>query len=192
MYPKYTPVLFRTISSIAVFPTAFYFKQEQSKGHPTIYSYNSQRHLKTRLVSSRNKQTANMVVSRTHAILLFILSSLPHFLICNPASFRPVFIVPNIRFFFGPPQPSTSKFPPVIELIVQRIQAQFSNYVYEDFSRPQTWDKPVYTLSPEEQATETATVSQNAGPTPQAVVEESEKYVFGWWMTVVGGFCTGR
>lgn len=74
---------------------------------------------------------------------------------------RPVVIVPNIKLFFGPPAPSTSKFPPVIELLVQRIQAQFSSYVYEDLSRPATWDKPVYTLSSEEAATATATVSQN-------------------------------
>lgn len=41
----------------------------------------------------------------------------------------------DLKIFFGPPTPSTSKFPPLIELIVQRVQAQFSTYVYEDLSR---------------------------------------------------------
>lgn len=35
-----------------------------------------------------------------------------------------------------------SKFPPVIEHFVQLIQKYFSNYVYEDLSRPPTWDSP--------------------------------------------------
>ncbi|KAF5299373.1 hypothetical protein FQR65_LT09414 [Abscondita terminalis] len=51
-----------------------------------------------------------------------------------------------IRFSFGN-QPTVSKFPPVLEFILQKIQTQFSNYVYEDLSRPATWDKPVYTVN---------------------------------------------
>lgn len=68
---------------------------------------------------------------------------------------QPIVIVPQVKIFFGPPSPSTSKFPPIIELLVQRLQTQFSTYVYEDLSRPPTYEKPVYTLSPEEEATAT-------------------------------------
>ncbi|KAL1491269.1 hypothetical protein ABEB36_011889 [Hypothenemus hampei] len=49
------------------------------------------------------------------------------------------------------PIPSVNKFPPVVEFLVQRIQASQSNYVYEDLSRPPTYDRPQYTLSPNEQ-----------------------------------------
>ncbi|KAK5646988.1 hypothetical protein RI129_005452 [Pyrocoelia pectoralis] len=49
-----------------------------------------------------------------------------------------------IRLGFNP-QPSVSKFPLILEFIVQQIQAHFSNYVFEDLSRPPTWDKPAYT-----------------------------------------------
>lgn len=52
---------------------------------------------------------------------------------------------------FGQPQVTVSKFPPFIEFFVQRIQAHFSTYAHEDLSRPPTWDKPVYTLSPQDQ-----------------------------------------
>jgi hypothetical protein len=48
---------------------------------------------------------------------------------------------------------TVSKFPPIIEYFVQRIQSQNSNYIHEDLSRPPTWEKPVYTLSPSEQLT---------------------------------------
>lgn len=82
--------------------------------------------------------------------LLFVLVS------CEKTiKFQPIIIVPDVKIFFGPPSPSTSKFPPIIELLVQRLQSQFSTYVYEDLSRPATYEKPVYTLSPEEQATAT-------------------------------------
>lgn len=176
VYPSDTPVFFQTISPIKSSSSRSTLNKNKSRRYTVITTTD---YLKTRLVPSQNKQTSNMLVSRPHAILLFAISSaLPDFLFCTPTSFRPIFIVPNIRLFFGPPQPSTSKFPPIIELIVQRIQAQFSTYVYEDLSRPQTWDKPVYTLSPEEQATETATVSQNVRPTTQATVEEPERFVF--------------
>lgn len=63
---------------------------------------------------------------------------------------RPLVVNNTIKFLFGP-QVTVSKFPPIIELIVQRIQTYYSNYVYEDLSRPPTWDKPVYTLSPSDQ-----------------------------------------
>lgn len=43
---------------------------------------------------------------------------------------------------------TVSKFPPVIEFLAQKVQSQFSNFVYEDLSRPPAWDTPVYTLAP--------------------------------------------
>lgn len=52
---------------------------------------------------------------------------------------------------FGQPQVSVSKFPPIVEFLVHRIQSHFSTYVHEDLSRPPAWDKPVYTLSPVDQ-----------------------------------------
>lgn len=58
---------------------------------------------------------------------------------------------PIIDKLFNRPQESVSQFPPIIEFFVQKIQAQYSNYVHEDLSRPQTWNKPVYTLSPADQ-----------------------------------------
>lgn len=78
----------------------------------------------------------------------------------NTIRIQPIVIVPHLKIFFGPPSPSTSKFPPIIELLVQRLQAQFSTYVYEDLSRPPTYEKPVYTLSPEEQATATEPLAE--------------------------------
>lgn len=83
--------------------------------------------------------------------------------------------MPNLKLFFGN-QPSTSKFPPIIEFFVQRIQTQFSNYVYEDLSRPPTYDKPVYTLSPAEAATATDPLptSSYKTPTSEATVSTTE------------------
>ncbi|XP_066141640.1 uncharacterized protein [Euwallacea fornicatus] len=49
------------------------------------------------------------------------------------------------------PVQTVSKFPPVVEHFVQKIQASQSNYIYEDLSRPPTYDKPVYTLSPQDE-----------------------------------------
>lgn len=66
-----------------------------------------------------------------------------------------------INKIFNRPQESISKFPPIIEFFVQKIQSQFSNYVYEDLSRPPTWEKPVYTLSPEDQAAFFSTSTTN-------------------------------
>lgn len=66
---------------------------------------------------------------------------------------RPSVIMQAIRLFWGPNNGTVNKFPPIIEYFVQRIQTQNSNYIYEDLSRPPTWEKPVYTLSPSEQLT---------------------------------------
>lgn len=86
---------------------------------------------------------------------------------------QPIVIVPQVKIFFGPPTPSTSKFPPIIELLVQRLQTQFSSYVYEDLSRPPTYEKPVYTLSPEEQATATEPLLLATEPTSRPDDEET-------------------
>lgn len=56
------------------------------------------------------------------------------------------------KLFNRPAEESVSQFPPVVEFLVQKIQSQYSNYVYEDLSRPSAWNKPVYTLSPQDQA----------------------------------------
>lgn len=89
-----------------------------------------------------------------------ILSAIVFIIVCgshdnSTIKLQPIVIVPQVRIFFGPPSPTTSKFPPIIELLVQRLQTQFSTYVYEDLSRPPTYEKPVYTLTPEEEATAT-------------------------------------
>ncbi|XP_050307357.1 uncharacterized protein LOC126744064 isoform X1 [Anthonomus grandis grandis] len=59
-------------------------------------------------------------------------------------------IIQNFTQLF-PPKESIQKFPPVVEYFVQKIQASQSNYIYEDLSRPQTHDKPIYTLSPKDE-----------------------------------------
>lgn len=72
-----------------------------------------------------------------------------------------------IRLFWG--NGTVDKFPPIIEYFVQRIQSMNSNYVYEDLSRPPTWEKPVYTLSPSDQHL----TAVNPGPesTTQAIIK---------------------
>lgn len=72
------------------------------------------------------------------------------------------------KLFNQPTEDSVSKFPPVIEFFVQKIQSQYSNYVYEDLSRPAAWNKPVYTLSPEDQAF----FSLSPSTTPNATFNE--------------------
>ncbi|XP_031345469.1 uncharacterized protein LOC116172397 [Photinus pyralis] len=66
-----------------------------------------------------------------------------------------------IRLGFLNPQPSVSKFPPVLEFVVQQIQSYFSNYVYEDLSRPATWDTQVYTTEVPPDEVPIEAVSQN-------------------------------
>lgn len=39
---------------------------------------------------------------------------------------------------------TVSRFPPVLEFLLQMVQRYFSNYVYEDLSRPPAWDSPNY------------------------------------------------
>ncbi|KAJ3653359.1 hypothetical protein Zmor_012614 [Zophobas morio] len=64
---------------------------------------------------------------------------------------RPGFVLTVTKLFWSNSNNGTvSKFPPIIEFFVQRIQSLNSNYVYEDLSRPPTWEKPVYTLAPED------------------------------------------
>lgn len=45
---------------------------------------------------------------------------------------------------------TVSKFPPIVEFLAQKVQSQFSNFVYEDLSRPPAWDRPIYTLAPDD------------------------------------------
>lgn len=74
------------------------------------------------------------------------------------------------------PTVTVSKFPPIIEFIAQRIQTQFSSYVYEDLSRPQTYDKPVYTLSPADlEKYSTTTTTTTEVPTTTALIENEEE-----------------
>ncbi|XP_044750255.1 uncharacterized protein LOC123310703 isoform X1 [Coccinella septempunctata] len=61
-------------------------------------------------------------------------------------------LVGPVKFFVNNSDTtSVSKLPPILEYFLQRVQAANSNYVHEDLSRPQTWEKPVYTLSPAEE-----------------------------------------
>lgn len=86
---------------------------------------------------------------------------------------QPFLVNNTIKFFFRP-QVTVSKFPPVIELIVQRLQTYYSNYVYEDLSRPPTWDKPVYVLTP---ADHQQIASIPANPVPIQIPPTTENSV---------------
>lgn len=78
------------------------------------------------------------------------------------------------KLFNRPAQESVSKFPPVVEFIVQKIQSQYSNYVHEDLSRPPTWNKPVYTLSPQDQLFFSAA---STTPNTSTVREDDFEYI---------------
>lgn len=54
-------------------------------------------------------------------------------------------ILHNVRLFFDRNNTTISKFPPILEYVLQRIQTMNSNYVYEDLSRPPTYDSPDFT-----------------------------------------------
>ncbi|XP_045470692.1 uncharacterized protein LOC123677979 isoform X1 [Harmonia axyridis] len=82
-------------------------------------------------------------------------------------------VVGPVKLFGNTDTTSVSKLPPILEYFLQRIQAANSNYVHEDLSRPQTWDKPVYTLSPAEQEMFYGTPSTTT-PVQEALVEEDE------------------
>lgn len=116
-------------------------------------------------------RSANTMQKFVPLLLLFALTSCE-----NTIKLQPIVVVPQVKIFFGPLSPSTSKFPPIIELLVQRLQTQFSTYVYEDLSRPPTYEKPVYTLSPEEEATATEPLVAAESSTPKfnAVDNETE------------------
>lgn len=60
------------------------------------------------------------------------------------------------KLFFNNNQSNTSisKFPAVIEYIVQRIQTLNANYVHEDLSRPPTYDSVDFTKPTEKTTTE--------------------------------------
>ncbi|CAH0558232.1 unnamed protein product [Brassicogethes aeneus] len=98
----------------------------------------------------------------------------------NLVQFGPIKLKNNSTFWaLFQPQPEVSKFPPIIEYFAQKIQAQFSNYVHEDLSRPPTWDKPTYTLSAADQLffypPETTTMKLST--TTANNVEKDEEYV---------------
>lgn len=71
---------------------------------------------------------------------------------------------------------TVSKFPPVVEFLVQKIQASQSNYVYEDLSRPPTYDKPVFTLSPEDQVAFGLATSTKPPSTPKPISNDDFDY----------------
>lgn len=79
---------------------------------------------------------------------------------------------PLIDKLFNRPQESVSQFPPIVEFLVQKIQSQYSNYVHEDLSRPPTWDKPVFTLSPEDQ------VIFSSASTPNSTFLNEDKFEY--------------
>lgn len=45
------------------------------------------------------------------------------------------------------------RFPPILEYVVQTIQRYFSNYVYEDLSRPPSYDSPDFGMNHSQFAT---------------------------------------
>lgn len=94
-------------------------------------------------------------------------------LLFEPSSAINLVIVGPVKFFANNETTSVSKLPPILEYFLQRIQAANSNYVHEDLSRPQTWEKPVYTLSPAEQELFYGTPSTTTA-IQAAVVEEDE------------------
>lgn len=80
-----------------------------------------------------------------------------------------------VKFFLNNTETSSvSKLPPILEYFLQRIQAANSHYVHEDLSRPQTWEKPVYTLSPAEEEMFYGSASSTVPVEQEAVVEEDE------------------
>ncbi|XP_019761594.2 uncharacterized protein LOC109538679 isoform X1 [Dendroctonus ponderosae] len=74
------------------------------------------------------------------------------------------------------PAETVSKFPAVVEFFVQKIQASQSNYVYEDLSRPPTYDKPVFTLSPEDQIAFGLATSTKPPATPKPISNDDFDY----------------
>ncbi|KAK9870513.1 hypothetical protein WA026_008070 [Henosepilachna vigintioctopunctata] len=103
---------------------------------------------------------------------------LPSFLLCAVGfdvvvPVRLVIFSPIKQFFQnGSPATTVNKLPPVLEFILQRIQSANSNFVHEDLSRPPTWEKPVYTLSPAEEEFFYGTSPSTPLPHAAAVVEE--------------------
>lgn len=84
-------------------------------------------------------------------------------------------VVGPVKFFLNNTETSSvSKLPPILEYFLQRIQAANSHYVHEDLSRPQTWEKPVYTLSPAEEEMFYGSASSTVPVEQEAVVEEDE------------------
>lgn len=70
------------------------------------------------------------------------------------SSVLPIRQTTNKIFFNNQSNTSISKFPAVIEYIVQRIQTLNSNYVHEDLSRPPTYDSVDFTKPTEKTTTE--------------------------------------
>lgn len=75
--------------------------------------------------------------------------------------YKNVFIILNgLKTIFNRNNGTTiSKFPPVLEYLLQRVQSMNSNYVYEDLSRPPTYDSADFnkTRVPTTSTTSTAT-----------------------------------
>lgn len=97
---------------------------------------------------------------------------------------RPGVHINSLKVFWSSNRNGTtvSKFPPFIEHFVQLIQKRYSNYIHEDLSRPPSWDKPVYTLSPEDQeyfygtkSTTTTSAPVITDPTDNYEYEELEE-----------------
>lgn len=84
-----------------------------------------------------------------------------------------IVIIPKIQF--GIPNPAVSKLPPVLELLLQRVQTYFSNYVHEDLSRPPTYDRPVYILPFDEERNVTSTEKPITSTLEEGDEEEEEE-----------------
>lgn len=77
-----------------------------------------------------------------------------------------IVVVPKNKL--GTSSPTVSKLPPILEYFLQRLQTYYSNYIYEDLSRPPTYDRPIYitTQKPDGATTE---------PTINTTTEEEDE-----------------
>lgn len=74
------------------------------------------------------------------------------FAINNAANRRRPYLPPFLMPVLRQPSPTPQHFqiklfgmtrlPPILEFLLQRVQSYFSVYIYEDLSRPPTWDSP--------------------------------------------------
>lgn len=89
-------------------------------------------------------------------------------------------ILNGYKFIFNRNNGTTvSKFPPILEYLLQKIQSMNSNYIYEDLSRPPTYDSLDFNkTTPRTSSTTTQaffTIDDDAAPAVAGVEHVSEE-----------------